>query len=65
MILKETFQQVKAASKELGLLTDNQRNEILQAVADAIIAQTPTLLEANKDDWKRWTGQTHSTTACN
>ena len=39
MILKETFQQVKAASKELGLLTDNQRNEILQAVADAIKAQ--------------------------
>ena len=53
MILKETFQQVKAASKELGLLTDNQRNEILQAVADAIIAQTPALLEANKDDLEK------------
>lgn len=53
MILKETFQQVKAASKELGLLTDNQRNEILQAVADAIIAQTPTLLEANKEDLEK------------
>ena len=34
MELKETFQQVKAASKTLGLLTDDQGNEILQAVAD-------------------------------
>ena len=41
MELKETFQQVKAASKTLGLLTDDQRNEILQAVADAIIAEAP------------------------
>ena len=32
MELKETFQKVKAASKTLGLLTDEQRNEILQAV---------------------------------
>ena len=44
MELKETFQRVKAASKTLGLLSDEQRNEILQAVADAIIAETPTLL---------------------
>ena len=36
MELKETFQKVKAASKTLGLLTDEQRNEILQAVADAL-----------------------------
>ena len=40
MELKETFQKVKAASKTLGLLTDEQRNKILQAVADAIIAET-------------------------
>ena len=50
MELKETFQQVKAASKTLGLLTDDQRNEILQAVADAIIAETPALLAANAED---------------
>ena len=50
MELKETFQQVKAASKTLGLLTDEQRNEILQAVADAIIAETPALLAANAED---------------
>ena len=37
MELKETFQRVKAASKTLGLLSDEQRNEILQAVADALI----------------------------
>ena len=48
MELKETFQKVKAASKTLGLLTDEQRNEILQAVADAIIAETPALL--SKDE---------------
>ena len=50
MELKETFQKVKKASKTLGLLTDTQRNEILQAVADAIIAETPALLKANTED---------------
>ena len=50
MELKETFQKVKAASKTLGLLTDDKRNEILQAVADAIIAETPALLAANAED---------------
>ena len=47
---KETFQQVKTASKTLGLLTDEQRNEVLKAVADAIIAETPALLKANAED---------------
>ena len=50
MELKETFQKVKAASKTLGLLSDDQRNDILQAVADAIIAETPALLAANAED---------------
>lgn len=50
MELKETFQKVKTASKTLGLLTDEQRNEVLQAVADAIIAETPALLAANAED---------------
>lgn len=50
MELKETFQKVKTASKTLGLLTDEQRNEVLQAVADAIIAETPALLKANAED---------------
>ena len=50
MELKETFQKVKTASKTLGLLTDEQRNEVLQAVADAIIAETPALLKTNAED---------------
>lgn len=53
MELKETFQKVKAASKTLGLLTDDMRNRILQAVADAIVADTPALLRANADDLAR------------
>ena len=36
MQLKETFEKVKRASKSLALLSDNQRNEILLAVAEAI-----------------------------
>ena len=35
MQLKETFEKVKRASKSLALLSDDQRNEILLAVADA------------------------------
>ena len=50
MELKDTLQKVKKASKTLGLLTDSQRNEILQTVADAIITETPTLLQANAED---------------
>ena len=50
MELKETFQKVKAASKTLGLLSDDKRNEILQAVADAIVANTSALLKANAED---------------
>ncbi len=50
MELKETFQKVKAASKALGLLTDDRRNEILSAVADAIVAEMPALLDANAND---------------
>ena len=50
MELKETFQKVKVASKTLGLLSDEQRNEVLKAVADAIIAETPALLAVNAED---------------
>ena len=50
MELRETFQKVKTASKTLSLISDNQRNDILQAVADAIIAETPALLAANAED---------------
>ena len=50
MQLKETFENVKAASRKLNLLSDLQRNEILKAVADAIIAKKDTILEANALD---------------
>ncbi len=50
MQLEETFKRVKRASKTLALLTDDQRNEILKAVADAIIAQQERILEANEKD---------------
>lgn len=50
MQLSETFKNVKRASKSLGLLTDEQRNEILLAVADAIIDQKERILKANAED---------------
>ena len=50
MQLKETFERVKRASKSLALLTDEQRNEILNAVADAIIASQERILKANDED---------------
>ena len=50
MQLKETFESVKRASKSLALLSDERRNEILQAVADAIIASQDRILKANGND---------------
>ena len=50
MQLKETFEKVKRASKSLALLSDEQRNEILNAVADAIIYNKVRVLEANALD---------------
>ena len=50
MQLKETFEQVKRASKSLALLTDEQRNSILKAVADAIVLQKDRILNANASD---------------
>ena len=50
MQLKETFEQVKQASKSLALLTDEQRNSILNAVADAIVLQKDRILKANATD---------------
>jgi glutamate-5-semialdehyde dehydrogenase len=50
MQLKDTFEQVKRASKSLALLSDEQRNEILNAVADAIVANQSRILDANSQD---------------
>jgi glutamate-5-semialdehyde dehydrogenase len=50
MQLKETFEKVKRASKSLALLSDDQRNEILLAVAEAIINNKQRILDANAQD---------------
>ena len=50
MQLEETFQRVKAASKSLATLTDERRNEILNAVAEAIIDRKELVLVANERD---------------
>ena len=50
MQLKDTFEKVKRASKSLALLSDEQRNEILNAVADAIINNKTRILDANAQD---------------
>ena len=50
MQLEETFKKVKRASKSLALLSDQQRNEMLLAVADAIIDQQERILAANAAD---------------
>ncbi|MCR4808931.1 MAG: glutamate-5-semialdehyde dehydrogenase [Prevotella sp.] len=50
MQLKETFERVKRASKSLALLTDAQRNDILNAVANAIVGDKERILKANAED---------------
>ena len=50
MELTETFEHVKSASRSLASLADAQRNEILNAVADAIADQKERILEANTMD---------------
>lgn len=53
MELTDIFNKVKAASRRLGLLTDEQRNGILLSVADAITANSEMLLDANAEDLAR------------
>lgn len=51
--LNETFAAVQVASRELALLNDDVINQILNAVADAAIAETPFILAENKKDLAR------------
>ncbi len=44
------FKAVKDASRKIALLPDERRSRILYKVAEAIIAQTPRLLDANRKD---------------
>lgn len=53
MTTQEIFKSVKDASYTLTFLDDSKRNEILQAVADSIIANKGILLEANAEDLAR------------
>lgn len=50
MTLTTLFNKVKAAHRQLALLSNEKRNEILCAVADGITRHKETLLEANAND---------------
>ena len=53
MTLEDTFKKVKRASKTLALIPDDKRNDILNAVADAIVTDKERILAANKDDLEK------------
>ena len=48
--MKEALKKTKSASRLLATIADDKRNEILLAVADAIIANKQNILEANAKD---------------
>ena len=48
--MNESLKRTKAASRLLATIADDKRNEILLAVADAIIVNKQTILEANAKD---------------
>ena len=48
--MKETLKETKAASRLLATISDDKRNEVLLAVADAIIANKERILKANAED---------------
>lgn len=50
MELKDIFEKVKRASTELALIDDDKKNEILLAVADAIVTNKNLILKANAED---------------
>ena len=51
--MNEIFSAVKTASRKIALLSDDKRNEVLRAVADAIITNQESLLQANAKDLER------------
>lgn len=51
--MKEIFKRVKTASKTMAAISDNERNDILLAVADSICKQKDRILEANACDLAR------------
>lgn len=53
MTLEPIFKKVKTASRSLALISDERKNEVLNAVADAIVAQKERILKANSEDLSR------------
>ncbi|MBR6716653.1 MAG: glutamate-5-semialdehyde dehydrogenase [Prevotella sp.] len=53
MQLEQTFKRAKDAGKCLTRISDEQRNQILNAVADAIIYNKERILQANANDLNR------------
>ena len=51
--MKQLFENTKAASRTLAAISDDRRNEILLAVATAIISQKERILSANSRDLAR------------
>ena len=51
--IHEIGRQAKAASRRLAGLSSAQKNDILRAMADELVAHTPALLEANAKDLAR------------
>ena len=51
--LNETFTAVQSAGRELAIISDERINEILNAVADAAIAEAAYILSENKKDLAR------------
>lgn len=53
MTLEPIFKKVKTASRTLALIPDGRKDEVLNAVADAIVAQKERILKANSEDLGR------------
>ena len=51
--MNETFTAVQSAGRELAIISDERINEILNAVADAAIAEAAYILSENKKDLAR------------
>lgn len=52
-MLKDTFQRVREASYQLAFASEQQTNDVLLRVADAIVEHTAEILDANKCDLSR------------
>lgn len=53
MDLRDTFEAVQAAGRELSFMDDALKNKVLRAVADEVVKQIPFILEENAKDLSR------------